>query len=269
MNCWEASSPSGHAASPVNDHPHEFQKHSLIISSGNSISPQKSSPFDDESWSFLFPVAMVCAAFNEASWISLAVHVDGRGKCSTSSGKFSCALRPFKQYAATSYALAAISGAGKEPNQMRVFFRGSLISDTHLPHRRFRTPRKTGWRVPPRWESDLGWAWAVLGSGEMVRIELVVVVVMSPSMYGCCSIYTRSWFRVPIIFIAPIDLRTCGPGITDMPRCKNWHYIYIMQFSDFQLFLLINRLLLRKSFGNWENISPRHHSARGMWQLGW
>jgi hypothetical protein len=37
--------------------------------------------------------------------------------------------------------LAAISGTGNEPSQMRDFLRGSLISDTHFPHLRFRTPR--------------------------------------------------------------------------------------------------------------------------------
>jgi hypothetical protein len=41
-------------------------------------------------------------------------------------------------------ARAAISGRGKVPSQMRDFLRGSLISDTHLPHARMRTPRYAG-----------------------------------------------------------------------------------------------------------------------------
>ncbi|CAA7397352.1 unnamed protein product [Spirodela intermedia] len=51
------------------------------------------------------------------------------------------ALEPLMLSAATSWARAAISGEGKVPSQMRDFFRGSRISDTHLPQFLIRTPR--------------------------------------------------------------------------------------------------------------------------------
>nr|GMC51236.1 transcription factor DREB1 [Ipomoea batatas] len=50
--------------------------------------------------------------------------------------------------AATSCALAAISGLGKVPSQMRDFFRGSRISETHFPQFLIRTPRYTGCLLP-------------------------------------------------------------------------------------------------------------------------
>lgn len=46
--------------------------------------------------------------------------------------------------AATSWALAAISGVRNVPSQMRDFFLGSRISDTHFPQFLMRTPRYTG-----------------------------------------------------------------------------------------------------------------------------
>ncbi|KAM7490433.1 hypothetical protein LguiA_033354 [Lonicera macranthoides] len=46
--------------------------------------------------------------------------------------------------AATSCARAAISGVVKVPSQIRDFFLGSRISDTHLPQFLIRTPRYTG-----------------------------------------------------------------------------------------------------------------------------
>ena len=51
---------------------------------------------------------------------------------------------PLMLNAATSCALAAISGVGNVPSHMRDFLRGSRISDTHLPQFRIRTPRYTG-----------------------------------------------------------------------------------------------------------------------------
>ncbi|CAH9101947.1 unnamed protein product [Cuscuta epithymum] len=56
--------------------------------------------------------------------------------------------------AATSWARAAISGVAKVPSQMRDFFLGSRISDTHFPHARIRTPTYDGcfrsvFRLPP------------------------------------------------------------------------------------------------------------------------
>nr|CAD1824140.1 unnamed protein product [Ananas comosus var. bracteatus] len=73
----------------------------------------------------------------------------GRGRAAASSGKLRAAAGPLTQSAAASWARAAISGVGKVPSQMRVFFRGSRISDTHFPHARMRTPRYDGCRVLP------------------------------------------------------------------------------------------------------------------------
>ena len=46
--------------------------------------------------------------------------------------------------AAASWARAAISGVEKVPSQILDFFLGSLISETHLPQWRMRTPRYVG-----------------------------------------------------------------------------------------------------------------------------
>lgn len=51
---------------------------------------------------------------------------------------------PLMLKAATSCALAAISGVGNVPSHMRDFLRGSRISETHFPQFRMRTPRYTG-----------------------------------------------------------------------------------------------------------------------------
>ena len=47
---------------------------------------------------------------------------------------------PFKHTTAASYALAAISGVENDPSQIRLRVSGSLISVTHFPHARIRTP---------------------------------------------------------------------------------------------------------------------------------
>ncbi|RYQ87418.1 hypothetical protein Ahy_B09g094933 [Arachis hypogaea] len=47
---------------------------------------------------------------------------------------------PLMHKAATSCALAAISGVAKVPSQILDFLRGSRISETHLPQLRLRTP---------------------------------------------------------------------------------------------------------------------------------
>ncbi|KAJ0865506.1 hypothetical protein HanRHA438_Chr12g0541251 [Helianthus annuus] len=73
----------------------------------------------------------------------------GRGNKSLSSGKLSVAAFPLMDNAATSCALAAISGVEKLPSHIRDFFRGCRISDTHLPQRRIRTPRYAGERFLP------------------------------------------------------------------------------------------------------------------------
>lgn len=52
--------------------------------------------------------------------------------------------------AAASCARAAISAVGKVPSQIRDFFRGSRISDTHFPQFRIRTPRYTRCRFESR-----------------------------------------------------------------------------------------------------------------------
>ncbi|KAL5727725.1 hypothetical protein ACHQM5_000885 [Ranunculus cassubicifolius] len=62
------------------------------------------------------------------------------GYAATDSGKLRLTSLPFKASAATSYAVAAISGVGNVPSQIRVVLRGSRISDTHFPLRH-RIPR--------------------------------------------------------------------------------------------------------------------------------
>lgn len=55
---------------------------------------------------------------------------------------------PWRAIAATSWALASISGAGKVPSHKRLLLWGSRTSHTHLPPLlRLRTPRYTGCRV--------------------------------------------------------------------------------------------------------------------------
>lgn len=83
----------------------------------------------------------ICAALEAAAWTSRGASETGRGSESESSGKLRIAELPLMLNAATSWARAAISGVGKVPSQMRDFFRGSRISDTHLPQFLIRTPR--------------------------------------------------------------------------------------------------------------------------------
>lgn len=85
------------------------------------------------------------AALAAATWISLGELVAGRGSSAANSGKLRKAELPLMVRAATSCARAAISGVGKVPSQILDFFLGSLISDTHLPHWRMRTPLYVGW----------------------------------------------------------------------------------------------------------------------------
>ena len=86
----------------------------------------------------------MCAAFAAAAWTSRAAREAGRGREFARWGKFRMAAEPLMLRAATSCALAAISGVGNVPSHIRDFFRGSRISDTHFPQFRIRTPRYTG-----------------------------------------------------------------------------------------------------------------------------
>jgi len=84
------------------------------------------------------------AALAAAAWTSRGELEAGRGSDPASPGKLRMAELPFMLKAATSWARAAISGVEKVPSQIRFFFLGSLISDTHFPHVRIRTPLNTG-----------------------------------------------------------------------------------------------------------------------------
>ena len=86
----------------------------------------------------------ILAAFAAAAWTSRGAREAGRGRECTRSGKLRMAEEPLMLRAATSCALAAISGVENVPSHMRDFLRGSLISDTHLPQFRILTPRYTG-----------------------------------------------------------------------------------------------------------------------------
>lgn len=80
------------------------------------------------------------AALEAAAWTSRGELEAGRGSDPASSGKLRMAELPLMLKAATSWARAAISAVEKVPSQIRFFFLGSRISDTHLPHVRIRTP---------------------------------------------------------------------------------------------------------------------------------
>lgn len=54
--------------------------------------------------------------------------------------KFVLVFEPRRRQAASSYARAASSAVSKVPNHIRIFFVVSLISATHLPDGRRRTP---------------------------------------------------------------------------------------------------------------------------------
>lgn len=82
----------------------------------------------------------IAAALAAAAWTSRGLEEAGRGKEGASCGKLSIAEFPLMHKAATSWALAAISGVGKVPSHILDFFLGSLISDTHFPQFLIRTP---------------------------------------------------------------------------------------------------------------------------------
>ncbi|XP_024317198.1 uncharacterized protein LOC112271682 [Brachypodium distachyon] len=85
------------------------------------------------------------AANAAAAWTSLGAGDAARGRSLARSGKLRAARAgPLMASAAASWARAAMSAVGKVPSQMRDFFRGSRISDTHFPHARIRTPRYVG-----------------------------------------------------------------------------------------------------------------------------
>lgn len=109
------------------------------VNEGDAVVPEDGEVDDDgdEKSSNL----SMAAAFAAAAWTSRGLRDDGRGSDPASSGKLSIADVPLMLRAATSWARAAISGDGKVPSQMRDFFRGSRISETHLPQLRIRTPR--------------------------------------------------------------------------------------------------------------------------------
>ncbi|ERN13152.1 hypothetical protein AMTR_s00040p00196200 [Amborella trichopoda] len=65
----------------------------------------------------------------------------GAGRWTAEIGKLRAAFLPFMAMAATSYAVAAISGVAKDPSHIRFVVLGFLISDTHIPVFLFLTPR--------------------------------------------------------------------------------------------------------------------------------
>nr|GMC96241.1 hypothetical protein BRARA_F02761 [Ipomoea batatas] len=87
------------------------------------------------------------AALTAAAWTSRGVDVAGRGSSPASEGKLRRAESPLMDRAATSWARAAISGVANVPSQIRDFFLGSLISDTHFPQARILTPTFDYWGI--------------------------------------------------------------------------------------------------------------------------
>jgi hypothetical protein len=106
--------------------------------------------------------AAAAAAWAAAAWMSAGEVDAGRGSSCAWPGKLRCAARPLMASAATSWARAAISAVGNVPNQMRDFFRGSRISDTHFPQLRRRTPRYDGCLKPLLRVVAPDAAWALL-----------------------------------------------------------------------------------------------------------
>lgn len=74
---------------------------------------------DDDGLNFTIAAALAAAA-----WTSRGDTDAGRGRNSASSGKLRIAESPLMLNAATSCALAAISGVGNVPSQIRDFLRG-------------------------------------------------------------------------------------------------------------------------------------------------
>lgn len=86
-------------------------------------------------------------ASSAATCMSSAEDDLGRGRRQAESGKLREAKRPLSARAATSWALAAISGVGKVPSHILDFLRGSRTSHTHLFPFLCRTPLYIGCRV--------------------------------------------------------------------------------------------------------------------------
>ena len=113
------------------------------------------------------------AAWEAAAWMSRGANEAGRGREWARSGKLRMAEEPLMVRAATSWARAAISGFEKVPSQIRDFFRGCRISDTHFPQLRIRTPLYTGCLLLFL-DSDL--------------------LTVSSTCFGCCCLCTLPFF---------------------------------------------------------------------------
>ena len=87
------------------------------------------------------------AAARAATCMSPAEDDLARGRRDAESGKLSAAKLPLNARAATSCALAAISGVEKVPSHILDLVLGSRTSHTHLLPFLWRTPLYTGWRV--------------------------------------------------------------------------------------------------------------------------
>ena len=96
---------------------------------------------DKEQEEVLLTGPKASAALAAAALMSLAEDEFATGRSKAESGKFSTAKLPLSARAATSCALAAISGVGYVPNHILDFLFGSRTSQTHLLPFLCRTPR--------------------------------------------------------------------------------------------------------------------------------
>ena len=135
----------------------------------------------------------MCAAFAAAAWTSRGASEAGRGSELAKWGKLRMAAGPLMLRAATSCALAAISGVGNVPSHIRDFFLGSRISDTHFPQFRIRTPRYKGCLLespPPRMR------FIFLVSGSISVETLIVIGVVKSRELNTDKILGRGCFHL-------------------------------------------------------------------------
>lgn len=132
------------------------------------------------------------AALAAAAWMSRGEREAGRGREAASWGKLRMAELPLMLSAATSWARAAISGVRNVPSQMRDFFLGSRISDTHFPQFLMRTPRYTGCLLVSRPR------FAFLGSGSASGLARVLTLAAPAEEFGAVEVVRSKELDEPV-----------------------------------------------------------------------
>lgn len=174
-----------------------FGSSTISLSSDSSVVSVSESEVCVAAWSnFDMEAAAVAAA-----WMSRGEHVSGRGSRPAIFGKFRIADWPLMVSAATSWARAAISGVAKVPSQMRDFFRGSRISETHLPQLRFRTPWYTGCLLHSLGLLARAWTFEPESEDgddveEVVSDEVVVCVIVDTQEWEWMFRYIHTYIHI-------------------------------------------------------------------------